>query len=96
MAKSSKKAKQRELYPEWMIQIILIVDSAFEAIIVFFVFLQLTGLAFGSNAPNGTEISGWTSVLPPLLTVAYFIVMYRYLGGTISARLARWLHRARY
>ncbi len=90
------KAKQYVLFPTWILQFILILDSIFEAILVFFVLTVLTGMLFGKSISNGVSIYGAAATAPPLLTIVYFVVMYRYGGGTIAMRLNRRLARKRY
>ena len=90
------KAKQRVLFPQWLLQVVLVYDSVLEVIVAFFVSVELVDIVFGKAVSNGVEIYGWAAALPPLMVIVYFVVMYKYFGGTIAMRLGRWLASRRY
>ncbi len=62
---------------------------AFDVIMLYFGGGYLVALATGNLTKGGFSLEGWYAVLWLALTVAYFWVFTKYLGGTIWQRILR-------
>lgn len=56
---------------------------------VFFVGGYLIGRATGNLTDGGFDLQGWPAVLLFAIVAAYFVLGWKYLGGTIWQRVLR-------
>ncbi len=63
---------------------------AFELLVVFVGSAYVLAFVSGNTSSKGFSLQGWLAFAPFFITGVYYRVMKSYLGGTLSARGARW------
>lgn len=67
----------------------IILAFLLDLITAFLVFGYLIALAFGGTTAGGFSLQGWTALLLFAVVIAYFVLLGRFLGGTVWQRILR-------
>jgi len=66
-----------------------VVAAIFDFLTVFFVVGYIIGRLTGNTTMDGFHLSGWPALILFAVIIVYFVVGYKYAGGTIWQRILR-------